>query len=343
MVMEYQKNKTETNLKAALWVLSGCVIASLLTFQILFARQSGDMSFERAITLKNKVEVSNQTVCLNDIVEEGWIKSRCAVDKNNCCRWNLNGKTNHVFSKREIQKELGNINFGGVYLVLSGNSTVEVIQTHRALTEPELILNIEAALKQKINTLVEAKVLFAKTALPVFTELKKESDWEIEIPDDVSEKLKEGLNLKIISKVDKKVLGWVQAKAVYSANTYVAKNTISIGSDITEDNFELKKVELNAQSSGAFIQQNTFPIGYRSKVTIQKGETLRAENIARIPAVKLGDVVTLILKSESLQISTKGVVQGAASIGEAVTVMLPRYKRSFRGKVIEGRRVEVKL
>jgi flagella basal body P-ring formation protein FlgA len=57
--------------------------------------------------------------------------------------------------------------------------------------------------------------------------------------------------------------------------------------------------------------------------------------------VQTGDAVTLILKSDNLKISTKGVAQGSAAAGDTVSVQLPRFNRSFRGKLQDSKTVEV--
>ena len=101
---------------------------------------------------------------------------------------------------------------------------------------------------------------------------------------------------------------------------------------------------MTTQAAGqAVFRKNQFPEIVRARQTIMPGTPLLATAVERIPMVKLGDAVTLILRSDSLRVSTKGVVQSAAGVGDMVNVSLPRYNRTFRGRLFEGKLVEVWL
>lgn len=307
--------------------------------------EGGFGGVDREITLKERGEVWSQTVCLADVVQEGWVQSRCSVDRHNCCRWNLNGERSRSFSRKEIEKEVKKIIFPGVNLIVKGE-TVVVTQTKRDLTTQEISDKIEAALMNRLGSETDNVVVESvKIISPASIAFNDESDWDVAIADPV----RDSLSIKIISmKHPLKILGWGEATIRIEASVYVAKKTIRPMDTLQLADFALKKAPILGGQAGSVLQngifrEGMFPIGVRARQTIFAGSPLVTASIERVPMVRLGDSVTLLLRSDSLRVSTKGVVQGSAALGDMVTVQLPRYNRAFRGRLLEGRLVEVWL
>lgn len=300
---------------------------------------------EREVTLKASAEVWSQDVCLSDLVEEGWIRSRCQIDKKLCCRISMGGAYGKEFSKKEIAAALRNMNFGGIGLVLSDKSSDKVLvtQTRRELRMDEVQKRITQVLGAKLGASetdgIQVKVTSLKMPVPVYVALDTESEWDVVIP----ESNNDHVMVKIVSNVDARLLGYANAAVSMRAPSYVAKKTIRPTESIRTEDFEIKTAETYGQinnTSGA-IQKNNFPIGTRAKMTIREGSILSSNMIERQPLVQLGDSVTIILRSDNLKISTKGVVQGSAAIGDTVSVSLQRFNKTFRGKLLEDKQVEV--
>ena len=138
-------------------------------------------------------------------------------------------------------------------------------------------------------------------------------------------------------------MGWVNAQLSRKAQVYVAKKLVRPTEQILESNFDLRMADtlLPQNQAESLFTKGNFPVAVRARTSIMPGGVLSLKNIERLPLVQLGDVVTLILRSDNMKISTKGVVQSAAGAGEMVTVQLQRYSRTFRGKLNEGKTVEV--
>lgn len=322
-------------------VILGTLIAAMPAAAI--ASQSG---IEREVTLKNEPQVWSQEVCLQDLVHDGWIQSRCTVDRTTCCKWNLGGQTTRELSRADVEKGLSSVRFTGISLILRGADRVAVTQTHRELLADEVKEKARAAAQAKLGVGPDQlSVESIKIINTAYVPLKEESSWDVLVSDPVSH----SETIKIVSTSDHlKTLGWAQVSFRLDADVYVAKKAVRPNEEIKLENFELRKFNVmgsavNRDLSGEVVRANAFPEGVRAKQTIQAGAPLLSASLERIPMIRLGDVVTLILKSDNLRVSTKAVAQGTAAVGDMVTVQLPRYSRTFRGKLVEGRLVEVWL
>lgn len=321
------------------------MIKLLLLFVSLtaFAQTPSSDLIEKQLVLKANAEVWSKTVCLNDLVDGGWINSRCSIDRAMCCRWTMGESRTRAFTRGEIARELGHIKIFGFSLDVIGPEQVTVTQTHRELTTQEIASKYLAAATQKFGdngstiTLESIKLLG-----PIYIAFEEENDWDLDLPEALTDKAP----VRIISVKDStKVLGWAQVKPRLESEVYVARKSIHPSEILKPEYFELKRIDvLAAQTAGqAIVRKGQFPDTVRARSVIMGGATLTADAVERIPMVKLGDAVTLILRSDSLRISTKGFVQGAAGVGDMVNVSLPRYNRTFRGRLVEGKLVEVWL
>lgn len=326
-----------------LFMTIASVLAAAATITSALAQTSAPSGIERELKLKDAAEVWSQSVCLGDLVNDGWVQSRCAVDKASCCRWTLGGEHLRSFKRTELQRELAKINFGGFSVTLQGTDEIVVTQTRRELNAGELRAKIIAAAAAKLSDDPAHITLSAmKISSPIYVPLNDESAWDVVLP----EQLAEHESVRVISTADStQALGWAQIVLRQDSDVYVAKKAIHPNDPVRPEDFEVRKTNiLAAQSSGqSLFRKDQFPENERAKQTVLAGAVLTSGAIERMPSVRLGDTVTLILRSDNLRISTKGVVQGTAAIGDMVTVQLSRYNRTFRGRLIEGRLVEVWL
>ena len=323
-------------------VAVGVVVAALATLTSALA-QGGLPQIDREVKLKDKTEVWSQSVCLGDLLDDGWVQSRCAVDKVTCCRWNLDGQHSRDISRSSLQADLSKINFGGFNLIVKGAEEIAITQTRRELSVAEIQAKVMASATAKFaeeGTGVGVAAL--KAQAPIYVPLNDESAWDVILP----EPMLEHAAVRVVSTAEgSQVLGWIQVTLKLESEVYVAKKIIRPNDVLIPQDFEIRKTNiLAAQTSGqALFRKGQFPDAVRAKLTILPGALLTAAAVERVPSVHLGDTVTLILRSDNLRISTKGVIQGTAAIGDMVTVQLSRYNRTFRGRLIEGRLVEVWL
>lgn len=314
-------------------------ISALLTFASVFSR-ADDLVIERDVTLKASAGVMTSEVCLHNVVEEFWVQGRCAVDREKCCKWNMGGENKAVITKADIQKETSKMQFGNIRMKLAGADQVEVQRTHRELTQTEIEERVLTNISFKMG---EERTKFTvhtqKINRPIFTPINTNREWDVLLPDTITETFQ----AKILS--GDETIGYVNASVRVEDEVFIAKRTIKPGEAIRGEDFAYKKASVSIPTllSKQLFKKENFPEGLRSKQTIQAGAPLLGAGLERTPVVKLGDNVTLILRSDNLRVSTKGVIQGAAAIGDMVTVQLSKYNRTFRGRLVDNKLVEVWL
>jgi len=316
------------------------VVAALFSTTAL----SHAAAFQREATLKENVQVWSENICLQDLVQENWIQNRCMVEKQKCCKWKLgDGSRSQSLSRAEIQSALSEELIPGISLKLIGAEEVTVTQTKRALTVEEIQIKIRQTIAERVGEKIEnVSIRNVRFTSPAYVSLNEESDWDV-LPTD---KVGEQGPIKIIqTKGVAETLGWAQAEIQVLGDVYVAKRTVRPTEEVTSHDFEVKKVNiLNIQGGlNSVYRSGQLPVGYRAKFSVIKGQPLSFAAIERVPLVQLGDFVTLILRSDSLRVSTKGVVQSTGALGDMVTVQLNRYNRTFRGRLQNGKVVEVWL
>ncbi|MBI3558485.1 MAG: flagellar basal body P-ring formation protein FlgA [Deltaproteobacteria bacterium] len=325
-----------------LLIAFGVLVAAIATLTSALA-QTSLPQIDREIKLRDKTEVWSQAVCLGNLVDDGWVQSRCSVDKGMCCRWSLKGENTRIFSRAELQRELSKVNFGGFNLIVKGADEIAVTQTRRELSVAEIQAKVISTAAAKFGEEgAGAGVTSLKLQSPIYVSLDDESAWDVILP----EPLLEHAAVRVVSTSEgSQALGWAQVTLKLEGEVYVARKQVHPNDLLDAKDFEIRKINvLAAQSTGqTLFRKGQFPEATRAKLTIQSGSALTAAVVERIPSVHLGDTVTLILRSDNLRISTKGVIQGTAAIGDMVTVQLSRYNRTFRGRLIEGRLVEVWL
>jgi flagella basal body P-ring formation protein FlgA len=308
--------------------------------QVVWADVDG---IEREVHLKTTAEVRSQEICMGDLVEDGWLQSRCAIDLKTCCKWTLQGQRSGNLSRTAIERELSKMKLSGFSLKLKGPEQVTITQTWRELSTAEIKTKLISAIAAKIGEEQKNISVASLNVVPaIYVNLSQESDWEVSLP----ENLLDQMRLRIVSTTNpSNVLGWVTTELSIAGDAFIAKKTIHPLETVNLADFELHKVNILAlQASGQnYFRKDQFPEGTRARQTVLKGHALLASAIERVPLVRLGDMVTLVLRSDSLKIATKGIVQGNAAPGDMVTVQLSKYNRTFRGKLNNERIVEVWL
>ena len=204
---------------------------NLIVFAFLFvgatdARALGVTNdlIEKELYLRASTEVWSNSVCLNDIVDGGWINSRCAVDKAMCCRWKMDAGRVKTFSRSEIRAELSKVKIFGFALELNGAEEITVTQTRRELSTAEVAAKYLAAIKAKFgDESSEFSIEKIKLLGPIYISFTEESDWDVIVP----ESLIDTAPVKLVSTKDaSKILGWAQLTPRLESEVYVARQTI---------------------------------------------------------------------------------------------------------------------
>jgi flagella basal body P-ring formation protein FlgA len=309
---------------------------------ILFAALGRVHALERTLTLKPKLETHTHQFCLSELFNEPWLQGRCISNRADCCSGRISSGKSQVLSIQEIQQWLKSVTQDDIDFKIIGEE-VEVIQTRRALTRQELIAAAQVQVSESANFAEKnCKVKDVKITREVYVPVGEAKSWRLIFPEQATP----SIHVRIVDVRNMEVVfGWAQVELSQMGDGYVAKQDISLGAPISPALFSKARIDLLEVGIGkdALVLTEEQFQNARAQRFIKSGTILRKELLGRIPIVNLGDNVTIVLRSDNIRISTKGITQGAAAEGEMVTVQLKRYSRSFRGKVNSDRSVEVWL
>lgn len=128
---------------------------------------------------------------------------------------------------------------------------------------------------------------------------------------------------------------------------WIAKRRIRPGDTLSREDFQIEEVDLTEplihEVRGLIVPASTDLGTLEARVTILEGQFPITSGVQKIPAVKKGEVVRLILRSGELELSVSGVVQEPSHVGNTLRVLTSTTKREVSGILREGKIVEVSL
>lgn len=129
--------------------------------------------------------------------------------------------------------------------------------------------------------------------------------------------------------------------------TLISKNRIQPNQKLKRSDFKLGTVNvaqgLPREYRGIIAREDASVENSESKQTIFEGQFLTVSAIRKQPDIRRGDSVKINLISGELVLSTQGVAQEPASIGDRVRVITGKTKREVVGKLAGDQSVEVRI
>jgi flagella basal body P-ring formation protein FlgA len=129
--------------------------------------------------------------------------------------------------------------------------------------------------------------------------------------------------------------------------TWIAKRRIRPSEALKREDFLMEEVDLTEplihEVRGLIISGKTELEPFESRVTILEGQFPITSGVQKIPAVKRGDLIKLLVKSGELELSVPGIVQEPSQIGGTLRVLTSSTKREMTGVLRDGKIVEVNL
>jgi flagella basal body P-ring formation protein FlgA len=323
--------------------LRGILFAMITTASLAASAGETPLSGLRTLTQKETVATASPAVCFSDVFEEFWVDSRCPRDQEGCCPWKVDPATRRITLTRAdaaraaVAAKL--LNDGSA---VKGAVESAVTQTHRALTAEEVATRARVKLQTQDAdgewTVQSARVLGA-VVVPF------DAKWDVALPTTLM-KLS---SAKIIydNGAGEALAGWAQVNVSHWRTALVAKRDLPSGTALKTEDFRTQKVDVLSAGADAMGPVSLATLDgdapLRTRMSLRAGGMLTTGVVEKAPSVVMGDAVTLVLRSENLKIMTKGIAQGSGAVGDTVSVQLRSYNRTFRGKVAEGKQVEVWL
>ena len=122
---------------------------------------------------------------------------------------------------------------------------------------------------------------------------------------------------------------YLTAKVEITKAILIAKNTISKGDKLDESNVQLAFIAIN-KIRGNKLTDTNIVFGAKAKRRIAKGRAISKKSICLICK---GDMVTIIVSSDSFSIKTQGVALSSGNINEQIRVKNTRSKKIITPRV----------
>ena len=149
-------------------------------------------------------------------------------------------------------------------------------------------------------------------------------------------------NLSVVfmvnGRVERKL--WVNAHIDVSKEVVVSNHLLRRHYTITEGDIRLEKMNL-AELSANVVTDPLEAIGKRTKRAIDPNLPLKLNFLEVPPLVRRGDLVTIVAESETLKITTQGIVSENGCKGEMVRVINTNSRKDVYARVVDSRTVAV--
>ncbi len=149
-------------------------------------------------------------------------------------------------------------------------------------------------------------------------------------------------NLSVIfmvnGRVERKL--WVNAHIDVSKEVVVSNHLLRRHYTITEGDIRLEKMNL-AELSANVVTDPLEVIGKRTKRAIDPNLPLKLNFLEVPPLVRRGDLVTIVAESDTLKITTQGIVSENGCKGEMVRVINTNSRKDVYARVVDSRTVAV--
>ena len=200
---------------------------------------------------------------------------------------------------------------------------------------------------------IEEKLPNANIKFPSIHLLEKNAAFQ-ELSDVLAVKLLEdrpnGMLLLEVSGIDQNndpALKRIQLPYEAWVSVPVANKRVPVNSALQNADFRVQQVNVASgrlrDYRGIFAPTNFRFEKVLSKQTILEGQALTTASYIKTPDLKRGDMVRLELISGDLVLTTQGVAQEPATIGDRVRVITNKTKREVVGVLREDRSVEVAI
>jgi flagella basal body P-ring formation protein FlgA len=152
------------------------------------------------------------------------------------------------------------------------------------------------------------------------------------------------VNLALIVRIDGRVMKNIPIRVEVEALTEMLVTTRQIeqGEIIGEADLSLQKRDL--ASAGAKIVRNRGDaVGRRLKTSLRGNVPLRSDQLEKLPLVKSGQIVTILLDNELIRITATGRSKGAGSVGDIVMVQNIVSQKDIQARVVDSSTVRVEF
>jgi flagella basal body P-ring formation protein FlgA len=157
---------------------------------------------------------------------------------------------------------------------------------------------------------------------------------------DMAGKIPFAVNFEVNGKFYKRV--WATATVEIFTHVVVTKKPLGRHKPITEDDIEMKKMDL-AKLPSNVITDPEVVLGQRTRRAIGSHTVLRSNLVEFPPLLKRGDVVRILAEIGGIKITALGQVKKKGRLGERIPVMNFDSKKILYARVLDSNTVKVEF
>jgi len=157
---------------------------------------------------------------------------------------------------------------------------------------------------------------------------------------DMAGKIPFTVNFEVNGKFYKRV--WATATVEIFTNVVVTKKPLGRHKPITEDDIEMKKMDLAKLPSNVITDPEVI-LGQRTRRAIGSHTVLRSNLVEFPPLLKRGDVVMILAEIGGIKITALGQVKKKGRLGERIPVMNFDSKKVLYARVLDSNTVKVEF
>jgi len=211
-----------------------------------------------------------------------------------------------------------------------GSQTIVVERQAVTLSPEQMQAMIAAYLKENSSILPKAEIRFSSVRAPEAMVLPAGTlTWKItpSRPGIIG-----STNFVIALSVDDKPAGncTLRGRLEVTAEVLTAASTLHKGDFLTEENVVLQRQDISNIDNPLFVKEDF--LGRQVARTVTTGSILKSDYIVLPPVIKDGEMVKIIARKGSLQLSTNGLARAEGRLGETIAV-----KNISSNKMIHGR------
>ncbi|SNB47038.1 flagellar basal body P-ring formation chaperone FlgA [Geobacter sp. DSM 9736] len=149
-------------------------------------------------------------------------------------------------------------------------------------------------------------------------------------------------NLALIIRVDERVERNLQLPVEVEAlaDVVVAARPLDRGEVLGIGDVVLQKRDL-AAVNGKWYRQPEDVVGKRVRTAVRVNSPMRPEHLEKVPLVKSGQTVTILLENDLLRLTSTGRVKNAGAEGDVVLVQNLVSQKEIQARVVDSQTVKV--
>lgn len=132
----------------------------------------------------------------------------------------------------------------------------------------------------------------------------------------------------------------VQGKYYVLGEVYVPARNINKGEVITEDMLKTIRIRMNRIKPANVIDKDKL-INKETKKSLKEGKVVNARDIGNKILIRRNDIVTIVYKTDKMQITAKVQAMSDGAKGEKIEVMNTKSKKVLFAEVIDANTVEI--